>query len=195
MNLRIALTVAFLLLAWATWAVCGPHRDAYETAPYEVETPPEAKGAPEIRLYPALSLASTPLPRPGSPAENSGFGRLFAFISGANEEDQKIAMTTPVFMDGARMSFVLPQEIASSGPPKPSAANVVLDAFSAGRYVALRFSGGRGKGNAEGAEGRLRQWAEARNLDVVEPAIFAYYDPPFTLPAFRRNEVLLRMRD
>jgi hypothetical protein len=195
MVLRIVFLIAVLVLGWAAWAVCSPDRDAYETAAYTLETPPEREGDPEIRVYAALALVTTPLAPPERPGEDSAFGRLFAFISGANAAERKISMTTPVFMDSGRMSFVVPRDVASAGTPAPRSPEVTLGAFPPGRYLALRFPGGRGGGNPEDAERRLRQWAGERDHDVAGDAVFAYYDPPWTPPPLRRNEVLLRLRE
>ena len=38
-----------------------------------------------------------------------------------------------------------------------------------------------------------RAWLTAQKLTSVGEPFFAYYDPPWTLIPFRRNEVLLRL--
>lgn len=50
--------------------------------------------------------------------------RLFRFITGANEDRRKIAMTTPVFMSGGdsnhTMAFVLPATMDAAKVPRPA---------------------------------------------------------------------------
>ncbi len=78
-------------------AGCQATRSGYESAPYAVV---RASGKFEVRDYPALSVVETPTVRDGNGADGS-YMRLFRFIAGGNETQQKIAMTTPVFMSAA----------------------------------------------------------------------------------------------
>ncbi|MBM3964868.1 MAG: heme-binding protein, partial [Planctomycetes bacterium] len=71
-------------------------RGAYESAEYKVI---ESEGKFEIREYPDLMLAATTT-NLDSQGRDGSFMKLFRYISGANENKQKISMTNPVFMDG-----------------------------------------------------------------------------------------------
>jgi len=189
MTLRIIALVALLTVATAAWAWCSPHRDKYETAPYKVIS---NSGDVEIREYPALSLATTAMGDAEKKGENRSFGSLFGYISGENEDSEKISMTTPVFMEADQMSFVLPAEIAASGAPAPKGEGVSLTSFPGGRFAVLRFSGSRSAKAEAKAEQNLRDWAAANGVKLNGTSVFAYYDPPFTLPPLRRNEVMMR---
>jgi hypothetical protein len=114
------IALSFLAVAAALILVgCQAARAAYESAPYQVV---RASGKFAVRDYPALRVVETPLARAGKDADGS-FKRLFRFITGANEAQQKIAMTTPVFMSGsdtnATMAFVLPAKLKVDAVPKP----------------------------------------------------------------------------
>jgi len=182
--------VLFGALAWRVMA-----RAAYEQSDNRVI---ESDGEVEIREYPDLMLASTKM-RMDSNGNDGSFMRLFRYISGANQSSQKVAMTTPVFMqddsrgtDG-RMGFVMPKQVANDGVPQPASSDVRIIKRSGGRFVAIRFSGRMNQNSARDAERRLRQWAESRNLKLASEAELAGYDPPFTPPPLRRNEVLARI--
>ena len=116
-------------------------RAAYETARYEVLS---NDGEIELRRYAPMVVVTTAL---GPDDRDNGFGRLFRFISGANESNQKIAMTAPVFMpstaDGrpVTMQFVLPSEIGEAGAPKPTGSGVGLESRPGGLFAAIRFRG------------------------------------------------------
>jgi len=175
----------------AVLAGCGATRAGYETARHDVVA---REGKFELRDYPATRLASTRMPL----GEDSGFMRLFRFISGANERGEKIAMTTPVFMergvgDGQdTMAFVLPE--AMTNAPRPSSADVTLGSMEGGRFAVHRFAAGRPDAAVEaGAERRLREWMAGRRLGAEGRAMFAYFDPPWIPRWFRRNEVMLRV--
>lgn len=178
-------------------AVTMVSRGAYESAEYDLL---EVDGNIEIREYPELMLVTT-----GSDADMQGrdgsFMRLFQYISGENETEQKISMTTPVFMENdpggvnLSMGFVLPKDVAKNGAPPPSGAGVVVRKRDAGRFAVVRFAGKLDSAVAEKEEARLREWIEARGLDGEPTAEVAGYDPPFTPGFLRRNEVLIRLRE
>jgi DNA gyrase inhibitor GyrI len=191
MTLRFTLLVTFIIFATAAWSWSGPHRDRYETAPYKVVS---KDGDVEIRDYPALKLATAKMGEAENNEANRSFRHLFGYISGENEASEKIAMTTPVFMDEATMSFVLPEDVASTGAPEPKGTAVALTKFPGGRFAVLRFAGSRSDRAEVKAEAQLRAWAAAKGIKVTGSAVFAYYDPPFTLPPLRRNEVLLSVQ-
>ena len=175
---------------------------AYRNSRFGVDSPAyrilEASGPFEIREYPSMVLVGTPM---GSRDinESSSFMTLFRYISGANEERQKIAMTTPVLRtsesDGTRMSFIVPDEVAASGAPEPTSNDVALETLSAGRYASYRFGGGWEERRTAEAVSRLRDWLRARGVESSAPPVFAYYDPPMMPWFLRRNEVLIRLAE
>ena len=52
----------------------------------------------EVRLYDPVLKAKTF----SSEGSNNNFGKLFRYISGYNQKNEKIAMTTPVYMSRKR---------------------------------------------------------------------------------------------
>lgn len=171
-------------------------RSAYETAEYDAV---EQDGSFEIRDYPELVLVSTNMRRDSRGSDGS-FMRLFRYISGSNESNQKVSMTTPVFMESdedestGKMGFVIPKEVAHQGVPTPSADGVSIRKREAGRYAVYRFSGTMNESKTRDAEKKLRQWMDANLLAGEDGVEAAGYDPPFTPPPLRRNEVLIRIK-
>ncbi len=144
----------------------------------------------EVRDYPALTLVRT--------ASGDGdFMRLFRYISGSNEAEQKIAMTAPVLMkhegEGTGMSFIVPKEVAAKDVPAPTDSAVTMDTLPAGQFAVYRYSGGRNETNEQEALGKLREWIGQRQLEVTGDPLYGYYDPPWIPPFMRRNEVMLRV--
>jgi len=183
----------FLLLPIALVAFwfASNSRAATETPEYKVV---RADGKIEIRDYPALTVATTPMSADGM---NGGFGQLFRFITGSNESKEKIEMTAPVLIDNTTekktMSFIMPQATVNKGVPKPAGNAVSLSNRPATRFAVLRFPGGRNAENEKNAIAALRAWMTAQKLTVKGEPLFAYYDPPWTLIPFRRNEVMMRI--
>jgi len=151
-------------------------------------------GKCEIRDYPALTVATTPME--GADMDG-GFRQLFRFITGRNEGAEKIAMTSPVLIETAQgrktMSFIMPKKTVEKGVPKPAGESVSLETVAAARYAVLRFSGGRSAKHEANAIGKINAWLAAQKIVGKSDPIFAYYDPPWTPTFFRRNEVMIRI--
>ena len=163
---------------------------SYESPDYKTVS---SEGSFEIRDYPSLTLASTPMQKRG---EDGSFMKLFRFIEGRNDRSEKISMTTPVLMTGPQsgtMSFVVPKAVAEKGAPAPSNPDVTIQTVPAARYAAYRFSGSGNPAASEAAAKKLLGWADSKNLSVSGTPLFAYYNPPWTPWFMRRNEVLIRI--
>jgi effector-binding domain-containing protein len=162
----------------------------YESPEYTVV---RKQGAFEIRDYPSLTMVSTAMQHRGS---DGAFMKLFRYISGRNEQIQKISMTTPVLMTGTEsgtMSFVVPKEVARKGAPAPSNPDVSLHEFPAARYAVYRFSGSSKPGPSEKAASKLLAWTASEHLNTKGSPLFACYNPPWTPGFMRRNEVLIQL--
>ncbi|WP_182869239.1 SOUL family heme-binding protein [Rhodopirellula sp. JC639] len=194
-TIYVAATLGIVGVAMVAWTMTA--RAGYESAEYEVI---ESDGNIEIRQYPDLMLAATDS-KMGSQGRDGSFMRLFRYISGANQDDQKIAMTTPVFMEGeigksdVSMGFVMPREVAAQGVPEPEGEGVKIRKREGGRFAVIRFPGRLDSQLAKQQEAKLREWMESRGLSGAEKAEAAGYDPPFTPGPLRRNEVLIRLTD
>jgi hypothetical protein len=181
----------FLFLSGVALVVTS--RAGYETASYEVV---KKDGSFEIRNYKSHVVVSTPMT---GGEQNQSFGRLFKYISGGNEAEQKIKMTTPVFMPATgegqtgEMQFVVPADVASSGAPSPSDPSVKLSKMSGGKFAVLKYSGRNGLEDRRKKLAELRAILAAQGLAPVGNPVYAGYDPPWTPGPVRRNEVLLRL--
>ncbi|MEM7011599.1 MAG: heme-binding protein [Verrucomicrobiota bacterium] len=179
----------------AAGALFASGRGGYETAEYKTV---EKQKKFEIREYPKLPVVSTPMSVSSNDQMDSGFMRLFRYISGGNKDESKIAMTTPVFVttdaqNSQSMSFVLPLDVANSGAPSPTNRNVRLNQLNSGSYAVYRYSGRRSASRDSEALAKLRTWLSENNYQARPKAQprFAYYDPPWTPGLMRRNEVML----
>jgi hypothetical protein len=195
----LSVTAIFVLagiFAWNTMA-----RAAYESAEYKVV---DSDGKLEVREYPDLMLVATKT-KLDAQGRDGSFMKLFRYISGANESDQKISMTTPVFMENdkadsaVQMGFVMPKRLAEDGVPAPTGDGVDVRKRAGGRFAVLCFSGQLTTKTAKESEARLRTWMATKGLvadDTVESSGVetAGYDPPFTPGLLRRNEILIRLK-
>ncbi len=186
----ILLVIALPVCLAIFWLV-STSRAATETPEYKVIRTDEKF---EIRDYPALTIATTPMSDKGM---DGSFGQLFRFITGRNEGSEKIEMTAPVLIDTATnnktMSFIMPQKAVEKGVPKPAGENVKLGKLEAARFAVLRFGGGRTAENEKAAIEKLTAWLEGQKISGKGDPLFAYYDPPWTPVFLRRNEVMIRI--
>jgi hypothetical protein len=195
----VSVIAIFVLAGIFAWNTMG--RAAYESAEYKVV---ESDGKFEVREYPDLMLVATTT-QLDSQGRDGSFMKLFRYISGANESDQKISMTTPVFMENnkadsaVQMGFVMPKQLAEDGVPAPTGDGVDVLKRAGGRFAVLRFSGQLTTKTAKESEAKLRTWMATKGLvadDSVESSGVetAGYDPPFTPGPLRRNEILIRLK-
>ena len=154
----------------------------------------EKDGAFELRDYPSMLVAETAVVGERSRALNTGFQRLAGYIFGNKQE--KIAMTAPVFSDGAkgawRTRFVMPARFTTATlPDMPDGVSAAE--LPARRMAVIRFTGLGSDAQLAEQEARLREWLVARGLDASGDAVIAFYNSPFVAPPFRRNEIMIEV--
>ena len=209
------LSAALLSLAVSACTVFGGK--AAEEPPYRVVL---KEGAIEIREYEAFSVAETTVEQPFDEAVRVGFRRLFEYISGANNGGVEIVMTAPVVLKpegfsatapmiaaplrgvgvleggakGWTMAFVLPGGYRAESAPQPRDALVKLRDLPARRVAVIRYSGLLRERTGEAKRRILAKWIEEKGLAHAGDWRMAGYNPPWTLPPLRRNEVFVTLR-
>lgn len=162
----------------------------------------------EIRTYPSLWVAETLVDANYTEAGSIGFKRLAGYIFGGNTRREKMAMTTPVLReadaeeiamtapvlqqtDGRhwRMSFVMPAGYSLETLPIPLDANVVLKQLPPKKVAVLQYSGSLSEGVIARNGQKLLDWINQRSLKPISCPRSAAYDPPWTIPMLRRNEI------
>jgi len=162
------------------------------------------QGAVEIRRYAARLAAETEVAADETASRSEGFSRLAGYIFGGNEGAGRIAMTAPVSQAPTRIAMTAPVAQATSGeghrirfflpaalrdPPRPRDPRVVIVTVPAETMAVLRFTGSTGPAAvAEQRAALIAALATGAWQPVGEPVSW-FYDPPWTVPALRRNEV------
>ena len=162
---------------------------AYEEANYEVVTKNEVY---EIRKYSDRLAVETM-----TSGIDSNFRKLFNYISGRNDTQEKIKMTTPVTQveknGNMSMQFYLPSKFNSENAPNPSREDVKVVNIEGGYYAVLRYSGRASDGNFLKHKEILEKELQKNNISIISSPIRATYDSPFTLPMNRRNETMFKV--
>ncbi len=161
----------------------------------------------EIRRYAPRVEISTVVASEENHARYQGFRRLAGYIFGGNKAHAKIAMTAPVAQhsekiamtapvseqrDSAgrwRIAFYAPSTYTLDTMPIPDDPAVELRT-APGMVVAVRrFSGDRSPVMVARETENLRKALVGSGWTAGVESFAWFYDPPWTLPFLRRNEV------
>jgi effector-binding domain-containing protein len=166
----------------------------------------------EVRDYPPMIVAEVEVSGERKEAINAGFRQIADYIFGNNsparkipmtapvtqQAGEKVAMTAPVSQQAAggiwKVRFVMPSGYTLETLPTPNNAAVKLIAVPAERFAAIRFSGLAGGETIARYKQRLFDRLAEQALKSEGEAVTAFYNPPWTLPFLRRNEILVKIR-
>jgi hypothetical protein len=173
----------------------------------------------EIRRYAPRIVAEVSVSGELDNASSQGFRLLAGYIFGDNristpqamtvspDQSTKIAMTAPVTLEPLdqtpamtasrqwRVEFTMPSEYTLATLPKPTNSAVQIREVPARTYAAIRYSGLNTESRINEETSRLQVWTQQQGLESTGVAELARYNPPWTLPMFRRNEILIPIKD
>lgn len=162
----------------------------------------------QIRQYPPVLLAETLVQADYKASGSIGFKRLAGYIFGNNIKRQNMPMTTPVYREAASedismtapvlqqpqggqwlMSFVMPAQYTLATLPEPIDKTITLREVPAKKVAVLRYSGSLDQEAITAHSQTLTAWLQAHHYTALSPARSAAFDPPWTIPMLRRNEI------
>jgi hypothetical protein len=164
-----------------------------------IEEPPfdllDRIGNVEIRQYYPAVQAVTQLD--GSAQTSAGFRRLAGYIFGGNAAGESISMTAPVQetlgTDRPVMAFTMPASYELTELPDPRDSNVELRAIPARTAAVISFSGWATPAKTKRMQKALLRKLAEEGIDVSGAMSLNQYNPPWTLPFLRRNEVIVEV--
>ena len=162
---------------------------AIEEPVYQVEKAWEAEQI-EIRAYAPRVMAVTGMDED----TDGGFRVLAGYIFGGNAAEEKIAMTAPVQQSMAgekEMAFMMPAEYALEDLPAPEDQRVSFRQAPAYTAAVIQFSGWASAEKADEKWQQLRGFLIAEGIDITGEPTLNQYNPPWTLPFMRRNEIIV----
>jgi hypothetical protein len=205
------------LLMSTACSVFGNNGDVNEP-PYTLI---QENGPYQVRRYDPMILAQVSASGSMDKASNKAFRPLFNYIDGNNstqtkvpmtspvlqepeaqsDTSKKIPMTAPVFMNTNAtsdqqwtMSFVMPASFTLQNTPQPLDPKVNIVKQDARMLAVVTFDGLAKPEERQEKGAEVKQWAASAGYTTVGDAFYAGYNPPFTLPAFRRNEMLIEVK-
>ena len=187
----IWLLIGIVILAAVLW---GPLMSNVEQAKYDVI---ETHGSIEIREYTPMIVAEVSVSGDREKAISDGFRMIADYIFGNNISSQKVAMTAPVTQQGSKadwvVRFVMPSGYTMQMLPKANNPEVSLKEIAGKRFAVIRFSGLAKSNSLETHTKELKAFILAQDLQAVTKATYAFFNPPWTLPFLRRNEVMIEI--
>lgn len=184
---------------------------AIEEAKYTVI---EKSDAFELRAYSPKILAETLVSGSLDEASRTGFRLIADYIFGNNTstissneklsmtapvtitpQSAKISMTAPVSIEQSggqwRMHFVMPSQYTLASLPKPNNPAVTLREVAASNYAVICFSGFASEDKTARKTTELLEWLNSKGITPIGKPELARYNPPWTLPFLRRNEIMV----
>ncbi|MFM9865222.1 MAG: SOUL family heme-binding protein [Micropepsaceae bacterium] len=170
-------------------------------------------GVIEIRQYGPRLAADVIVQGDEEDARSDGFRALADYIFGNNtarakiamtapvaqERSEKIAMTAPVAQtrEGAawRVRFFMPSKYTREALPQPNNPAIQIVEVPGETMAVLRFSNSRSTQAVGKQTAALLRGIEGSRWAVAGAPVTWLYDPPWTLPFFRRNEVAVTVRN
>jgi hypothetical protein len=169
----------------------------------------------EIRKYESYIIAKTTITGSFKEAQREGFKILAGYIFGKNQSRQKIPMTSPVVQKRESekismtapvvleenenktwtMTFSMPSQYTLENLPVPNDDRITIEKVDQRYVAALRYSGlwTESKNAQKGRE--LEDWMKNhQQFELDSKPMFAGYNPPWTIPFFRRNEALIELK-
>lgn len=150
----------------------------------------------ELREYDEILLASTKSFL--NARRDSGFNNVFDYISGENDQKQKISMTTPVVSyeeEGKLVTgFYVPSKYNQSSVPKPTKDGVFINKLDKNIYAVIRFNGSWTDENFDKQDKILREYLNMNNYKIISKRLVLRYQPPFVPGIFRRNEIAYQVK-
>jgi effector-binding domain-containing protein len=204
--------IAAALIMMAGFAAWGPIVSQVDEPPYRVE---RAEKPFELRVYAPMLVAEVTVKGKREEAINQGFRLLADFIFGNNSNAVKVAMTAPVLQQEAgtkipmtapvlqqqegdnvwQVRFVMPANYQKiSELPQPNNPEVQLLQLPERRFATIRFSGSSASSNLNDHQKMLAEFITSEGLTPIGEPLLAFYNPPWTLPFLRRNEVLQEIK-
>lgn len=120
-------------------------------------------------------------------------------------QSSKIAMTAPVTVEPQaaesnmktakswRINFVMPSQYNMATIPKPKNNAVSLREVPRKYFVVLKYSGFNTMSRVQAKTDEAVEWATKRSYKIIGAPQLSRYDPPWTLPMFRRNEIMIEI--
>jgi hypothetical protein len=92
-----------------------------------------------------------------------------------------------------RVHFVMPAKYTMSNIPLPNNAEVKLREIPGKFFAVHSYTGFNSVARVQTKSDELLAWLQSKNFKPLSSVQLSRYDPPWTLPMFRRNEIMVEI--
>ncbi len=155
-------------------------------------------GTIELRQYSEYVIAKTSINQ-GDMEENSNMFRTLAgYIFKGNADNQSIPMTAPVITQNNNsnyeMIFFMLDVDEPEKLPIPNNGDVILEKMELGKTVSIRFGLWVTEKRVSYYKKILDGYIKENNLKIDSELMVAQYNSPWTIPPFRKNEIIYKIK-
>jgi hypothetical protein len=89
----------------------------------------------------------------------------------------------------------MPSQYTLANIPQPKNTDVKLREITGKLFAVNSYSGLNTESRVQAKTDELSAWLTAQKLKALGSPQLSRYDPPWTLPMFRRNEIMMEVED
>ena len=200
--------LSLILIIFITGFSVGPIMSKVEVPEFSIAL---ACDNIEIREYKPILIAEVEVKGSREAAISEGFKILADFIFGNNIKRSKIKMTAPVTQKSSQkikmtapvtqkssdkgwvVSFTMPTSYNIDTLPRPVNEAINIKEIPEKKMAVITFSGQSEKKNILKHERKLLEFLNKNTFKYDKNAIYAFYNPPWTLPVLKKNEVMFEI--
>ena len=168
----------------------------------------------EVRLYKPYIIAQTTVSGDYADAMSQGFREIAGYIFGGNSTNNTISMTAPVLDSGGDTSqtipmtapvldtgtadersvaFVMPSKYRLKDLPVPNSDKVSFAEIPERKVAVLAYGFYTNEARIEAKKKILLESLKTDGITVNGEMTSARYNPPFSMPLFMRNEIIVEI--
>ena len=155
-------------------------------------------GKIETREYSEYVIAKTSIEIANIEQNSNMFRVLAGYIFGGNADNQSIAMTAPVITQNDNSSYDMIFFMLNVNDPEdlpiPNNQNIVLEKMQLGKTVTISFGMWATEKRIAYYKDKLDAYIRKNDIQVISPIMVAQYNSPWTIPPFRKNELIYSIK-
>ena len=192
----IAYITCLLLVVHYSWESASQNN--LERHPYHIL---EQDGKIEIRGYNTTTVATTEVNDTDNLLEKiKSLIILLDYIYGNNSTNSEINLALPLYVqkksnNSTLLSLYMPSHDIDTHVPVPKYDEIKIDTFTSKKVIAIKFTGLDSSSNFKDNLRELKEYTEQHNIRISDnEIIYAFYDPPWILPWFRKYEIIMEIQ-
>ena len=154
----------------------------------------------EIRQYDKINVITTTEMLPYKEATYTGFRTLAGYIFGNNKENVTIPMTSPVITTlpnekNIDINFVVNKDYVLNELPDPITNKITFDELELGIVATIKFGFWATPKRIKKYKRKLETYLNNNSIKYSSKFFVAQYNSPWVMPPFRKNELIVSIKE